>query len=210
MLWSIVAGPLVNVILLPLTLPFLWLGGNSDAETFLKAVASINVVLLVFNMLPIYPLDGGKILWSLLWFPLGIGRSLMIASVIGIIGAAGLGVFALSNGSIWLALLAAFAGYQAWIGVKSARSLARRQAIVPRQGVSCPVCGVPPPVGQFWVCGGCHARFDAFGHPIGCPGCGRPHLSNTCLSCGARTPFSAWTLPVPPPAPAAPANAAYL
>ncbi len=78
MLWSIVAGPLVNVALIPV---FLIIGAASQTlgiyqampsfHPFLHAVATINVTLLLFNILPIYPLDGGKIVWSLLWFVLG-------------------------------------------------------------------------------------------------------------------------------------------
>jgi Zn-dependent protease len=41
-------------------------------------------------MLPIYPLDGGKILWSLLWFPLGRAKSLMVSVVVGMIGIVGI------------------------------------------------------------------------------------------------------------------------
>ena len=49
----------------------------------------INLGLLVFNMLPIYPLDGGQILRSLLWFAMGRARSLMAATIVGFIGVAG-------------------------------------------------------------------------------------------------------------------------
>jgi Zn-dependent protease len=200
MLWSIVAGPLVNVALLPLTLPFLFLSGTSDFDFFLRAVAIINLVLLIFNMLPVYPLDGGKILWSLLWFALGMGRSLMVASIIGIIGAVGLGIFALYVSGPWLGLMAAFAAYQAWMGFRSAQMVLRRQSAPVRETVACPVCRAHPPLGPFWICSQCKARFDAFEHQISCPGCGRPHLWNTCLACRAKTPFAAWT-PQPPVAP---------
>src|SRR5579872_4806015 len=116
MLWSIVAGPLVNVALLPLTLPFLFLAGDSDLHLFLRSIAGINLILLIFNLLPIYPLDGGKILWSLLWFVIGAARALMTASVIGIIGAVGLAGLALYAANIWLGVLALFAAVQAFTG----------------------------------------------------------------------------------------------
>ena len=57
---------------------------------FVRCSGYINFTLLIFNMLPIYPLDGGQILRSLLWFVFGRANSLMIASIIGFIGVAGL------------------------------------------------------------------------------------------------------------------------
>jgi Zn-dependent protease len=212
MLWSIAAGPLVNVALIPLTLWFLFMSGHSDAltlrflftpgysdaDTFLRSVAAINLGLLIFNMLPIYPLDGGKILWALLWFPLGLSRALMIASVIGIIGAAAGLLLAIRLDDILLIALAIFAAFQAYSGLKSAQTLRRREKIPRRPGVACPACGTAPPMGPFWICTTCHARFDAFDHPDACPGCGKPHHWNTCLSCGARAPFPAWNIPTAP------------
>ena len=75
--WSIAAGPLVNVVLLPITFGlciFVSHGAGALrylARRFLLAVTAINLVLLVFNVLPIYPLDGGQILYALLWFAWG-------------------------------------------------------------------------------------------------------------------------------------------
>ncbi|HEX4052737.1 MAG TPA: site-2 protease family protein [Tepidisphaeraceae bacterium] len=198
MLWSICAGPLVNVILLPVTLPFFWLSPNSDLNIFLQTVAYINAGLLIFNILPIYPLDGGKILWSLLWFPLGMGRALMTASVIGIAGAIGLGVLAAVTSSYWLGLLAAFAVYQAWIGLNTARSIRRREIVPRRAELRCPACGTSPPIGPYWICSTCKTRFDAFDYPDACPGCGKLHQWNTCLSCRAHAPFAAWGVPTRP------------
>src|SRR5437667_10207047 len=74
-LWSIAAGPLVNVALLPIltTLGLLsrsmgWALAMPNAHALLRAVWFINLSLLIFNLLPIYPLDGGQILRSLLRF----------------------------------------------------------------------------------------------------------------------------------------------
>ena len=68
-LWSIAAGPLVNVALLPV-FAMLWYSGHSlgwewsfrDAYHFVRALCVIDISLLIFNMLPIYPLDGGQTL----------------------------------------------------------------------------------------------------------------------------------------------------
>src|SRR5580658_2768244 len=72
-LWSIAAGPLVNVAILPIFVAGVvmsrslgWASTMPDAYQLLRAVMWIDISLLVFNMLPIYPLDGGQILRSLL------------------------------------------------------------------------------------------------------------------------------------------------
>ena len=114
-LWSIAAGPLVNVALAP-ALELLWIfvrhaGWTEtapDAAQLIWAIRSINLLLLIFNMLPVYPLDGGQILQALLWFPLGEIRSLQIASMIGLIGGACLALYALTTWSFWLGIMAFF------------------------------------------------------------------------------------------------------
>ncbi len=125
LLWSIAAGPLVNVILIPVTFIALLIatGGARlpnelpDFVHFLLSIALINLVLLVFNLMPIYPLDGGQILQAMLWFVIGRARSLMVSGIIGIAGAAGLIVLALvRRQDKWLALVAIFVAWQAWRG----------------------------------------------------------------------------------------------
>jgi Zn-dependent protease len=122
-LWSIAAGPLVNVALLPIT-AMAFLGARSaglaaeypDFVHFLWSIAWINFGLLVFNILPIYPLDGGQILQALLWFVIGQARSLKAAGIIGLLGAAGVIALAVLARDTWLALIAAFVAWQAWRG----------------------------------------------------------------------------------------------
>ena len=96
-LWSIAAGPLVNVALAPILYAAVLAGRSAglpdsmpDVYSFLQRVLFINLGLLIFNILPVYPLDGGQILRSLLWFVMGKARSLMVATVLGIIGIVGI------------------------------------------------------------------------------------------------------------------------
>jgi Zn-dependent protease len=125
-LWSIAAGPLVNVILLPITAIAVVAASaaglqneHPDLAHFLVSIAVINAFLLVFNMLPIYPLDGGQILQALLWFVIGRARSLMVSGIIGLVAAAGVVVVAIVRlQDKWLALIAIFIAWQAWRGFR--------------------------------------------------------------------------------------------
>ena len=57
---------------------------KANVQTLVQGIWAINLVLLIFNLLPIYPLDGGQILRSLLWFVIGPARSLMVVAIIGL------------------------------------------------------------------------------------------------------------------------------
>ena len=129
-LWSIVAGPLVNLALVPLIyytgrtliLTDTFMGNDYvDFWAWLTAMKWINISILVFNLLPIYPLDGGQIVRCLLWFGVGPRRSLLWASGAGLIGAAGLGVLALWTSYWWMAIMAAFLGINSWRAFQDAR-----------------------------------------------------------------------------------------
>ena len=133
-LWSIVAGPLVNVVLAPILYLLLlvatqrgWMNQSPDLYRFLVAVQWVNLALLVFNLLPIYPLDGGQIVRALLWFPLGPIRSLHVASAIGLVGGAALAAYALYTMWILLGVLALFLLSRAVAGWQHASALAAEQ-----------------------------------------------------------------------------------
>ena len=125
-LWSIAAGPLVNVALIPVLWGALYAANvmhlgrfSPDALQLIEAVLYIDIGLLLFNILPVYPLDGGQILRSLLWFVLGRGRSLMVATVVGILGVVALVVYAFYSESLWMGLMAAYLLMNCWTGLRT-------------------------------------------------------------------------------------------
>jgi Zn-dependent protease len=201
-LWSIAAGPLVNVALLPVLWGLGMLGksvgwaGMADAHMLLQAVWRINLVLLVFNILPIYPLDGGQILRSLLWFVLGRARSLMVATILGFIGVAGFIGLAIWIHSAWFGIMAAFMLMNCWGGLQHARALSHFAKLPRRDGLGCPQCKTAPPIGDYWKCGKCGQAFDTFQTRGVCPHCATQFSVTRCLDCGAVSPMSEWVAPM--------------
>jgi Zn-dependent protease len=198
-LWSIVAGPLVNVALIPV---FLLIGMASQSlglyqavpsfHPLLHAVATINVWLLIFNILPIYPLDGGKILWSLLWFGLGRARSLMVATIFGFIGVVGLIGVAILARSAWLGILCVFFLLNCWNGLRNAFAMVRREKGPRHQDYACPSCKAAPLMGNYWFCARCKKAFDTFVSKSQCPECRTNFASTTCPACGESNPIGRW------------------
>jgi CBS domain-containing protein len=117
-----IAGPAVNVVVaifmglvalaagLPLTNPLLVVGGASGLglEALFSYIFFYNILLAVFNLLPAFPLDGGRIFRALLAMRLEYVQATNIAAAVGRAMAVLLGLFALFNGSIFLVFIAIF------------------------------------------------------------------------------------------------------
>jgi Zn-dependent protease len=198
-LWSVTAGPLVNLALVPTTIGLFMLSVRlrwdltaPDAFSFCIAIMVVNGILLVFNLLPIYPLDGGQITHALLWFVLGRARSLFVVSVIGMaVGVVVLGV-ALVLQAWWFTIMAVLVVMHSWSGSVQARLLSRILSAPRHEGVACPSCGAAPLVGNYWVCSHCRMRFDTFEHFATCPSCGEEFAETMCLDCHASHPIADW------------------
>ncbi|HSK39275.1 MAG TPA: site-2 protease family protein, partial [Arenibaculum sp.] len=96
------AGPAVNVVIAAVL--YLALGGFVPLESLevqnagtsmLARLAMVNVFLVVFNMIPAFPMDGGRVLRALLAGRLGYSRGTQIAATIGQALAFGLGLLGL-------------------------------------------------------------------------------------------------------------------
>ncbi len=128
---TVAAGPLVNVIFCVVSLLLLWavravydidfgFGGGIVVASrapvwawYLAIFYDVNYFILLFNLLPIYPMDGGRLLETLLWPFLGLHKAVQIACTLGLIGAVGLGIWGLRQGGILL-FIALWGGFTCW------------------------------------------------------------------------------------------------
>lgn len=198
-LWSIIAGPLVNVVLLPITFAAFWLSSmqgldvsNPDLHHFFSTVLYINFVLLVFNMLPVYPLDGGQVLQALLWFAIGRVKSLRVVSVIGMVVAVCAIGSAIVLADLWLGILAFFVATRAFAGFRQAKMLEQLEQLPRHNEVACPACREAPYHGDFWSCPNCQTRFDIFDRRGTCPSCGLFAASIPCPFCREANKIQDW------------------
>jgi len=86
-----VAGPLVNVVIALVLLSVVRVSGGFDQledlesprAELLSQLASVNVMLIVFNLIPAFPMDGGRVLRALLAMTMPYVRATQIAAWIG-------------------------------------------------------------------------------------------------------------------------------
>jgi len=122
-----IAGPLISFILgsFFFMLSILLLGVNKPLLAVISYLGLINIVLGVFNLLPGFPMDGGRVLRSIIWQITGdLRKATQIASFSGRAFAflmISLGVFEILQGSLsgmwmifigWFLHSAAVRGYQ--------------------------------------------------------------------------------------------------
>lgn len=202
-LWCLAAGPLVNVALLfglfgvlILRAMLGWALPPAHSHSLVIALVIINLGLLIFNLLPIYPLDGGQILRALLCYVVGRATSLMVAVIVGFIGVAGLFLFAVWRQSEWMGLMAAFILFCCWVGMEEAYTLVRVAKAPRLKGFACPACKAEPPSGGYWRCNKCRTRFDVFKAQGVCPRCANRLAAAPCFECYRLHPTSEWQVPV--------------
>ena len=135
------AGPLVSAVLAAgFTAAYIvcWYGldWRVGLVKILWHVAGFNTAVMIFNLLPAYPLDGGRILQGVLWWL--TGRRALSAGIAALVGG-GLAMLLVTGGvvtlllrgasgglgGVWLIALGLFIGYSAFRGYQSVRTLER-------------------------------------------------------------------------------------
>jgi Zn-dependent protease/CBS domain-containing protein len=115
-----VVGPLTSAVLGGLFLALHFILGPDTGVFFWATgwLAFVNLTIAVFNMLPAYPLDGGRVLKSAIWGITKDGyKALRYASRVGQVFAGlfmGLGAFLLLNGLLFDGLILLFIGWYLW------------------------------------------------------------------------------------------------
>lgn len=145
------AGPAVNVAIVALLLPVLWVLGEPlrwdgallrpapDATLSLAEavgwLAAANVSLVLFNLIPAFPLDGGRILRGLLGLGMEWSRATSWATAIGQGLAGGIAVYALLGGQPMLLIIAVLVFVTA--AATEADERARALLVTQRAGDAC-------------------------------------------------------------------------
>ena len=149
---TVIGGPMVNVVLFPVLGAAVLVATGAWGAVFFNpfnpgyagAVAAasntalpgwlltglwmahyINAILLVFNMLvPMFPMDGGRVVQTLLWRKIGYGKSMDISVTVGLAAAIALGVIGIVSGETILLGVAIFGGMTCWTERQRLRFLA--------------------------------------------------------------------------------------
>ena len=127
-LWVALMGPAVNVVIALILFAILSLTGNPTPITdltvtsgsFLARLMTVNISLVLFNLIPAFPMDGGRVLRALLAMRMDYVRATQAAATIGQGLAFLLGFFGLFNNPFLL-----FIAFFVWIGASQESSMAQ-------------------------------------------------------------------------------------
>jgi Zn-dependent protease len=118
-LWVALAGPAVNIVLAFLLYLYVQVTGewqpfeqlNMTSGSFAQRLLTTNLFLALFNMLPAFPMDGGRVLRALLALRLEYARATALAAALGQAIALALGFIGLFTNPFLL-----FIALFVWIG----------------------------------------------------------------------------------------------
>lgn len=129
-----IAGPLVNVAIALLLI--FYLGHRADVSDFndlntprvamLSKLASVNIGLVLFNLIPAFPMDGGRILRSILAMRMNHFRATEIAARIGQALAIVFGVIGFFYNTFLI-----FIAFFVYMGAQQEAAMARARMIYP-------------------------------------------------------------------------------
>ncbi len=108
------AGPAVNVVIAAILILIQgglpgWNGMNfTDRLPILDALIWVNLVLVMFNLIPAFPMDGGRVFRALLSYRMSRQRATRLAAEVGRVLAVVGSIWAISTGQIMLFFVAIF------------------------------------------------------------------------------------------------------
>ena len=135
-LWVAIAGPLVNVVIAGLLFAYhgpLTLLLGTAAAPWLGYLILANLGLVLFNLLPAFPMDGGRIFRALAAMFLPYARATNLAASVGKVVAIGLAVYGVLQMHLMLILIA---GFVYFVGEAEARAVENERRHESRPGYS--------------------------------------------------------------------------
>jgi Zn-dependent protease/predicted transcriptional regulator len=126
------AGPMVNAGIASVLLPFtgfpshvFFMSMPQDASGLLEAIVKANIALFVFNFIPAFPMDGGRLLRAVLALAFSYRRATVIAATVG----QGLAILFVVVGlkfSFWLVIIGVFI----FIGAEGEEKMVRTRSLL--------------------------------------------------------------------------------
>ncbi len=109
-IWITAAGPLVNFLLAAIGIGVLVAQGRAQlsTESLVFRLAAANMGLGLFNLLPAFPMDGGRLLRAILALRMDRARATAFSSRVGKTLALMMGLYAVFTGSYGLVFIAIF------------------------------------------------------------------------------------------------------